>query len=84
MVGFLQRLFENSPCLAKGSIIKLIYDKENLLIAIVTDCFIHRGYSGGGLFTENGELLGLVSFNISVASDGMVCDLNYITPIFPF
>lgn len=70
--------------MAKGSIIKLIYDNENILTAIVTDCFIHNGYSGGGLFTENGELLGIISFNIGHASEGIICDLSYITPIFPF
>ncbi|CAD8080871.1 unnamed protein product [Paramecium sonneborni] len=83
-VGYLYTLFQYKPCIAKGSIIKIIYDQHNEIISIVTDCYIHNGYSGGGLFNSLGQLLGIISFNIYHSTEGVICDLSYITPIFPF
>ncbi|CAD8184923.1 unnamed protein product [Paramecium pentaurelia] len=83
-VGYLYTLFQYKPCISKGSVIKIIYDQFNQMISIVTDCFIHNGYSGGGLYNQYGQLLGIISFNICHSIEGVICDLSYITPIFPF
>ncbi|CAD8151453.1 unnamed protein product [Paramecium octaurelia] len=83
-VGYLYTLFQYKPCISKGSVIKIIYDQFNQMVSIVTDCFIHNGYSGGGLYNQCGQLLGIISFNICHSVEGVICDLSYITPIFPY
>lgn len=67
----------NNPMISRGIISKIIYDPQNIPKLIQTDCKIFNGYSGGGLFTENGYFVGMIVYNVKEVIGGIKENINF-------
>lgn len=76
--GYFAPFSSDFPLISKGIVSKIIKDKtsqEPLLIQ--SDCRIYNGFSGGGLFNQNNEVIGLIIFNIKDALIGDFEKMNF-------
>ena len=67
----------NYPMVSKGIISKIICDPFNVPKLIESDCKIFNGYSGGGLFTENGYFIGMIVYNVKETTQGIRENINF-------
>lgn len=52
IIGYASSIFRNEPIVIRGHIVNLVRDYDGNLVCLQTDCIVHNGYSGGGLFNE--------------------------------
>ena len=57
----------------------VVYDNQTIL-AIQTSLVINEGNSGGPVFNQNGELLGLISFRLKDSSANVIQGVSFAVP----
>ncbi|CAD8044816.1 unnamed protein product [Paramecium primaurelia] len=84
MICYQEGLFQNKPFISKGRILKLHKNDQNDNFTIITDCYIKNSLNGGGLFSEQGKLIGILQNIVNYVSEGVFCELSIFTPILLF
>lgn len=76
--GYFAPFSSEFPLISKGIVSKVIKDRDtqNPLL-IQSDCSIYNGFSGGGLFNDDNEVIGIIIFNIKDALVGEFEKMNF-------
>ncbi|CAK75256.1 unnamed protein product (macronuclear) [Paramecium tetraurelia] len=84
LICYQEGVFQNQPYISRGRILKLIKNEIDENSTIITNCYLKNCLNGGGLFSEQGKLIGLLSNVVNYMSEGIFCGLTIFTPILLF
>lgn len=60
----------------KGFLSKVVI-YQNMPFLILTSCPVYNGFSGGAIVSNRGEFLGLITYNFTHSTKGILNDLNF-------
>ncbi|CAD8133263.1 unnamed protein product [Paramecium octaurelia] len=84
LICYQEGVFQNQPNISRGRILKLLKNEQNENSTLITNCYVKNSLNGGGLFSEQGKLIGILSNVVNYMSEGISCELTIFTPILLF